>query len=185
MSATTETPAAPAKPATPAGAAKGPAAPVDNIAVVARRWKGKRGTLIMALHEVQELYGYVPRDVALKLGPALGVPVARIYEVLSFYNYFKTEAPGKYVVSVCTGTACHLKGAGALVQQFSAQLNCKEGESTADKNFHLQGVRCIGCCGIAPAVMINGKVYPKVKPEEVEGIIAKTLAATAAVTTPA
>jgi NADH-quinone oxidoreductase subunit E len=153
-------------------------APPDAVSIIARKWKNKRGSLIMALHELQETFGYVPREAALKLGPAMGVPVARVYEVLTFYNYFKTEAPGRFVVSVCTGTACHLKGGGAILAEFSRQLGCNEGESTPDKNFHLQGVRCIGCCGIAPAVIVNGTVYPKVKPENVKDIIAKTLAST-------
>jgi NADH-quinone oxidoreductase subunit E len=162
----------------PVAPAAGTKAPPDAVGLIARKWKNKRGSLIMALHELQETFGYVPREAALKLGPAMDVPVARVYEVLTFYNYFKTEAPGRFVVSVCTGTACHLKGSGAILEEFSRLLGCKEGESTPDKNFHLQGVRCIGCCGIAPAVIVNGTVYPKVKPESVKDIIAKTLAQT-------
>ncbi len=178
---TNDQPAAPAKPVLAQPAAPGkPAAPSDQTAIIAKRWRAKRGSLIMALHEVQETYGYVPRDVALKLAPQIGVPVARIYEVLTFYNYFKTSAPGKFVVSVCTGTACHLKGSGDILANFSAQLGCKEGESTTDKLWHLQGVRCIGCCGIAPAVIVNGKVFGKLKPADVGDVIDKVLTADAA-----
>jgi len=150
------------------------AAPGD-IALIAKRWKDKRGSLIMALHDLQGRFGYVPRESALELGKQLNVPLARIYEVVTFYNYFKLEAPGKYIISVCTGTACHLKGAGDIVQAFREKLNIKEGESTADKMFHLQGVRCLGCCGLAPVVTVNSKVYGKVKAAEVGTIIDKTL----------
>lgn len=150
------------------------AAPGD-IALIAKRWKDKRGSLIMALHDLQGRFGYVPRESALELGKQLNVPLARIYEVVTFYNYFKLEAPGKYIISVCTGTACHLKGAGDIVQAFREKLKIKEGESTSDKMFHLQGVRCLGCCGLAPVVTVNSKVYGKVKAAEVGAIIDKTL----------
>lgn len=150
------------------------AAPGD-IALIAKRWKDKRGSLIMALHDLQGRFGYVPRESALELGKQLNVPLARIYEVVTFYNYFKLEAPGKYIISVCTGTACHLKGAGDIVQAFREKLKIKEGESTSDKMFHLQGVRCLGCCGLAPVVTVNSKVYGKVKAAEVGTIIDKTL----------
>ena len=135
----------------------------QKIAFITKRWKSKRGSLIMALHDLQGLYGYVPRDAALVLGGELGVPLARIYEVITFYNYFKLEAPGKYIISVCTGTACHIKGAGEILEGVETELNIKEGESTPDKEYHLQGVRCLGCCGLAPIATINGKVYGKLK----------------------
>jgi NADH-quinone oxidoreductase subunit E len=119
----------------------------------------------MALHDLQGLYGYVPREAAMTLGSELGVPLARIYEVVTFYNYFKLEAPGKYIISVCTGTACHIKGSKAVLDGLKQELHINEGESTPDKEYHLQGVRCLGCCGLAPIATINGKVYGKLKPD--------------------
>ena len=83
----------------------------DDVTAIAKRWKSKRGSLIMALHALQDRYGYVPREAAMNLGEQMDVPLARIYEVLTFYNYFRLESPGKHVVSVCMGTACYLKGA--------------------------------------------------------------------------
>ena len=125
----------------------------------------------MALHELQNQKGYVPRDAAMDISNVLGIPLAQIYEVLTFYNYFKLEAPGRAVVSVCTGTACHLKGAPELVKEFVKELGIAVGESRADGTFHLQCVRCVGCCGLAPVVVVNDKTYGKMKPSEVKRII--------------
>jgi NADH-quinone oxidoreductase subunit E len=142
------------------------AAPGD-LAVIAKRWKEKRGSLIMALHDLQSRFGYVPREAALELGRQLDVPLARIYEVVTFYNYFKLEAPGRNIISVCMGTACYLKGAPEIVAKLSQKLGVKAGETTPDKQFHLQQVRCIGCCGLAPVVTVNEKVLAKVKAADV------------------
>jgi NADH-quinone oxidoreductase subunit E len=147
------------------------AAPKDEIVVLAQKWKKKRGSLIMALHDLQGRLGYVPREQAMKLGREMGVPLARIYEVVTFYNYFKLEAPGKYIISVCTGTACHIKGSGELLKGLEKELGVKEGESTPDKEYHLQGVRCLGCCGLAPLASVNGKVYGKLNTAESHFVI--------------
>jgi NADH-quinone oxidoreductase subunit E len=134
----------------------------DDVAAIAKRWKNKRGSLIMALHGLQDRYGYVPRDAAMSLGQEMDVPLARIYEVLTFYNYFRLESPGKHVVSVCMGTACYLKGAPALLERASDALGIAPGETTADREYHLQVVRCVGCCGLAPVATINEKLLAKV-----------------------
>ena len=134
----------------------------DDIAAIAKRWKKRRGSLIMALHDLQGRFGYVPRDAAMSLGRELGVPLARIYEVITFYNYFRLKSPGKYVVSVCMGTACYLKGGPRLIDQVSQELGIKPGETTADGDFHLDMVRCLGCCGLAPVATINGELFAKV-----------------------
>ena len=145
--------------------------PQDEIVVLAQKWKKKRGSLIMALHELQGRLGYVPRDQAMKLGREMGVPLANIYEVLTFYNYFKLESPGKYIISVCTGTACHIKGSPKLLHGVEDELGIKEGESTPDGEYHLQGVRCLGCCGLAPLASVNGKVYGKQDVTDAHGLL--------------
>jgi NADH-quinone oxidoreductase subunit E len=145
----------------------------SSLSVTLKKWSKARGNLIMVLHELQNHHGYVPRPMALEVGKALDIPLARIYEVLTFYNYFKLESPGKYVISVCTGTACHLKGAGKLVEEFKGLLGIKEGETTSDKMFHLQSVRCLGCCGLAPVVTVNEQVYGKVNPGDCASILEK------------
>ena len=145
----------------------------DIAALAVKKWKGKRGSLIMALHEIQNQMGYVPREATMEISSQMDVPLARIYEVLTFYNYFKLEAPGKAVISICTGTACYLKGSPALVEEFKKDLGIEIGETTADGLFHLQCVRCIGCCGLAPVVSVNGKIYGKLKPSDIKPIIAE------------
>ena len=138
------------------------AATADDVSLIAKRWKNKRGTLIMALHDLQGRYGFVPRDAAMDLGRQLHVPLARIYEVITFYNYFKLKSPGRHVVSVCMGTACYLKGAPKLLEDVSQELGVKPGETSADGEYHLQMVRCVGCCGLAPVVMTDGVTLGKV-----------------------
>jgi NADH-quinone oxidoreductase subunit E len=157
-----------------AAAPKAAPPPKDEITVIAQKWKKKRGSLIMALHDLQGRLGFVPRESAMKLGRAMDVPLARIYEVVTFYNYFKLEAPGKYIISVCTGTACHIKGADELLKGLEKELGVSEGQSTPDKEYHLQGVRCLGCCGLAPLASVNGKVYGKLKTDESHYVIERT-----------
>lgn len=141
---------------------------VDSIC---RPWKDRPGNLIMVLHAVQKKYSYVPRRVSFEVAKTLDIPLARIYEVITFFNYFKLEPPGKHVVSVCMGTACYLKGAGALVQEMHQALGIRPGETTPDKNFHLQEVRCLGCCGQAPVLTVGEKVYSRLSPGQVPAIV--------------
>jgi len=144
---------------------------VNELEILADKWKGKKGNLVMILHEIQNHYGYVPRNVSFELSRILGVPMASIYEVLTFYNYFKLEAPGKNTISVCMGTACYLKGAPKILSELKRILHVEEEQTTPDKLFHLQVVRCLGCCGLAPVITIGSKVYGKVKTKEVMDIL--------------
>ena len=145
----------------------------EDIHRTAKRWRKKPGSLIQALHEVQGRYGYVPREAALQLGALMNIPMAHIFEVLTFYNYFKMKPPGRFTISVCTGTACHLKGAPELIAALSEQLGMSKGMSTEDGLFHLQEVRCLGCCGLAPVVTINGQVYGKMTAEKIPDLLAQ------------
>ena len=138
---------------------------------VAAKWRKKRGSLIMALHEIQGVKGFVPWEDAMDIAAEMDIPLARIYEVLTFYNFFKLDAPGKAVISVCTGTACYLKGNDKVLVEFKKELGIGEGESTEDKMFHLQSVRCVGCCGLAPVCVVNGKTYGRVTPNDVRNIL--------------
>jgi NADH-quinone oxidoreductase subunit E len=137
------------------------------------KWKNKEGNLIMILHEIQNHHGYVPRELALELSGMLDVPLARIYEVITFYNFFKLVPPGKHKIAVCMGTACYLKGAPEILKEIKAILSVEEGKTTKDNNFYLDVVRCLGCCGLAPVMMIDDKVFGKVKKQEVMEILSK------------
>jgi NADH-quinone oxidoreductase subunit E len=145
----------------------------DDVKKCIQRWKDKEGNLIMILHDVQDRYGYVPREASLEISRQLDAPLARIYEVLTFYNYFKLQPPGKFTISVCLGTACYLKGATSLIDEIRHLLHVEEGHTTKDGLFHLQIVRCLGCCGLAPVITVANRVYSAVKRSEVGGIIAE------------
>jgi NADH-quinone oxidoreductase subunit E len=146
-------------------------AKVPDISRTVKKWQNKRGSLIMALHEIQNRYGYVPRDVSLQLAQLMDVPLARIYEVVTFYNYFKLEAPGKYIISICMGTACYLKGTKDLLGVLKEELGIEEGQTSDDGLFHLQSVRCVGCCGLAPVMVVNGVTHSKVTADSIRKII--------------
>ncbi|MBQ8676988.1 MAG: NAD(P)H-dependent oxidoreductase subunit E [Alphaproteobacteria bacterium] len=146
-------------------------ADTSQAAQAATKWRKKRGSLIMALHEIQDVKGYVDWQDAVDLAKGMNIPLARIYEVLTFYNFFKLKAPGKAVISVCTGTACYLKGNDKVLEKFKSELGINEGESTKDGLFHLQCVRCVGCCGLAPVCVVNGKTYGRMTPENVPEIL--------------
>ena len=145
----------------------------DNLTALARKWQGKKGSLIMILHDIQDHYGYIPREVAMALARVIDVPLARIYEVITFYNYFKLEPPGKYNIAVCMGTACYLKGAPEVLNEIRERLDIEVGQTTPDGLFHLDEVRCLGCCGLAPVMTVNGEIHGKVKKGQVVEILSR------------
>ena len=136
-------------------------------------WKSKPGNLIMVLHQVQQTYGYIPRNIAIEIAEMLEVPLAKVYGVVTFYNFFKLQKAGKYIIQVCMGTACYLRGGDDIIKEFEKQLGIGVNGTTPDGLFSVEAVRCIGCCGLAPAVVVNGEVHGKLTTKEVAGIIAK------------
>jgi NADH-quinone oxidoreductase subunit E len=139
----------------------------DYLRQLIRKWKGKEGNLVMILHEIQDNYGYVPREVSMDISEELEIPLARIYEVITFYNYFKLTPPAKHHIAVCMGTACYLRGAPEILQEIKNVLQVEQGQVTRDGNFMVDTVRCLGCCGLAPVVNIDGKIYGKLKRSDV------------------
>ncbi|MFA5115032.1 MAG: NAD(P)H-dependent oxidoreductase subunit E [Candidatus Omnitrophota bacterium] len=144
-----------------------------DIESLVEKWSGKKGNLIMILHSLQKHYGYVPRQACFDLSRLSGVPLAKIYEVLTFYNFFKLDPPGKHRIALCMGTACYLKGAPQILEEIKNILSIHEGQVTKDGLFQLDLVRCLGCCGLAPVMMIDDKVYGKVKKSEVMEILSR------------
>ncbi|HOJ99578.1 MAG TPA: NAD(P)H-dependent oxidoreductase subunit E [Termitinemataceae bacterium] len=136
-------------------------------------WKVKPGSLIMILHKIQETFGYIPRPAAEKVSKVTGIPLARIYGVITFYHFFKTTKPRKYKISVCLGTACYLKGGQELIEEARNILSLSEGGVTEDGLFSIDPVRCVGCCGLAPVITIGNDVYGKVTKDQLPDIIAK------------
>lgn len=131
----------------------------------------KRGALIAVLHKAQHLYGYLSNELIFYISEKLNIPSSKVFGVISFYSYFTTEPRGKYVINVCLGTACFVRGADAIMKEFEKILKINAGETTKDKKFTLSGLRCIGACGLAPVVMVNDKVYGRVELNQVRKIV--------------
>jgi len=145
----------------------------DTLLKFIEEWKDKPGNLIMILHQIQEEYGYIPREVAIELSRLIDTPLAKIYGVVTFYHFFKQKKPGKYMISVCIGTACYLKGGEDIILEFERLLGLPVNGITEDGLFSLQAVRCIGCCGLAPVITVNKEVFGKLTKDILPGIIAK------------
>ena len=147
------------------------ASAVKQITEIVERYKGETTPLMMILSDIQREYGYIPLEVQELVSSLTGIPVSEIYGVVTFYSFFSLTPKGKYVIGVCLGTACYVKGSQLILDKFSELLGIKPGETTEDCLFTLDVLRCVGACAIAPAVSINGKVYPQVQVSQVEGII--------------
>ncbi|MBR1868301.1 MAG: NAD(P)H-dependent oxidoreductase subunit E [Clostridia bacterium] len=148
-------------------------AAVVKINEICDRYVDEPTPLMMILSDIQKEYGYIPLEVQELVSARTGISVAEIYGVVTFYSFFSLKPKGKYVVGCCLGTACYVKGAQQVIDKFSELLGIKPGETSEDGLFTLDALRCIGACGIAPAVTINGTVYPKLTVDSVPGIVAK------------
>jgi len=137
-------------------------------------WKLKPGNLIMILHKVQEEQGFISKAAATEVANRTGNPLARVYGTMSFYHLFKTVKPGKNTINICLGTACYLKGGQDLIDESRSLLDlAKDDITTADGLFTIEPVRCLGCCGLAPVLSVNGNIYGKLTRDQIDGIIAK------------
>lgn len=129
--------------------------------------------LIAVLHKAQEMYGYLSRDVMDYVSEQMQIPTAHIWGVATFYHYFNLSKPGKFVISICLGTACYVKGAGKILETIKQELGIDTGQTTEDELFSLQPARCLGACGLAPLVMINDKIYGELTPKKMKDLIKK------------
>lgn len=146
---------------------------LEKIKTVIRECNGDKSQLIHVLNEVQELYGYVPTHVQKVISDELGIPMAEIYGVITFYSRFSLEPKGRYNISVCLGTACYVKGSQAVLDKIKEILKIDVGEVTADGKFSIEPTRCVGACGLAPVMTINGEVYGNMDPSKVADVLAK------------
>ena len=143
----------------------------DALRDICRKHANDPGELINILHEVQDMLGYLPAEAQLLIAGELRIPVSRIYGVVTFYSFFSMTPKGDHPISVCMGTACYVRGAEKVLDEFKRVLKINVGETTADGRFSLSSLRCVGACGLAPVVLIGEKVYGRVVPGEVEKII--------------
>lgn len=144
-----------------------------KIREICDRYTDEKTPLMMILSDIQNEYGYIPLDVQEIVSQKTGISVAEIYGVVTFYSFFSLRPKGKYIIGCCLGTACYVKGAQQVIDKFSELLGIAPGQTTEDGLFTLDALRCIGACGIAPAVSINGKVYPKMSVASVPDVIAE------------
>lgn len=146
-------------------------AAIEKINGICDKYAREKTPLMLILNEVQKEYGYIPLEVQKLISDKTGISVAEIYGVVTFYPFYSLAPTGKYVIGVCLGTACYVKGAQRIIDKFSDILGIKPGETSADGLFTLDALRCIGTCDVAPAVTVNGKVYSKLTVDEVPGIV--------------
>lgn len=135
--------------------------------------KDEKGAAIPVLHKAQEIYGYLPIEVQKMISEGLGVPLAEIYGIVTFYTQFSLNPKGEYQIGVCLGTACYVKGSGDILQEIKDILKIDVGECTPDGKFSLDATRCVGACGLAPVVTINDDVYGRLGKGEIGDILAK------------
>jgi len=131
----------------------------------------KESEIIQVLLDIQNELYYLPKDVLIKVSETLNVPMSRIYNLATFYKAFSLKPKGRYPIAVCTGTACHVQGAPKILDQIKKELKIQEGETTEDKKFSLDSVRCLGCCGLAPVMTVGKNLHGKVPPAKVSKIL--------------
>ena len=148
-------------------------AKVNFIKEVCKSYGNKPGEVINVLHKVQGEYGYLPAEVQELVAKELGIPVSRVYGIVSFYSFFTMTPKGEHPISVCLGTACYVRGAEKVLDELKRQLDINVGEVTPDGKFSLTCLRCVGACGLAPVIEVGDKVYGRMTPDRVKDVLAE------------
>jgi NADH:ubiquinone oxidoreductase subunit E len=145
----------------------------NQVSQIIARYEADPGSLIAILQDVQEEFSYLPRPALEFVARELAVPLSRLLSLATFYRAFSLRPKGRSPVHVCLGTACHVRGAQRVLEKFERELDLKSGQTSADLAFSLDAVRCVGCCGLAPVVMVGDEVHGKITPAKVSGLIKK------------
>jgi len=146
---------------------------LDRVREQALTYKGQKGCLIQVLHMAQHLYGYLPLEVQTVVADALDIPLSEVSGVVSFYSFFGTQPRGKHTIRVCLGTACYVRGGKKIVERLRDMLGVAVGDTTEDRLFSFEVARCIGACGLAPAMTIDDEVFKQVNPDALEQILSR------------
>ncbi len=144
---------------------------VNKIKEICASFKNDPQELINVLHKCQEHFGYLPAEVQEVISSELVVPIAKIYGVVTFYSFFTMTPKGKHPISICMGTACYVRGAEKVLDEFKKELGMQVGQTSPDGKFSLSSLRCVGACGLAPVVMVGDKTYGRVAPDDVRNIL--------------
>ena len=143
----------------------------EEVQEIMANYKEEKDNLIQILNEVQEKYGYIPKQAQLEISNYLKIPMAEVYGVITFYSRFTLEPKGKYNISVCLGTACYVKGSQKILDRLKEKLQIEEGKTTADGKFSIDTTRCVGACGIAPVFTVNDEVYGKATVKKLDEVL--------------
>ncbi len=145
----------------------------EKLLEVIAKYDGVPGKTMPILQEAQEIYGYLPVEVQKIIAEKTGIPLEEIFGIVSFYAQFKLNPDGEISIAVCLGTACYVKGSGDIIEEFSKQLNLPVGSTSPDGKYSIEATRCIGACGLAPVLTVNGDVYGRLTKKDVADILAK------------
>ncbi|HCJ58749.1 NADH-quinone oxidoreductase subunit NuoE [Lutispora sp.] len=146
---------------------------MEKLDRIIENHRDQQGGLMPVLHETQELFGYIPEEAQKRISKELNIPMAEIYGVATFYSRFTLKPRGEHTIGVCLGTACYVKNAQLVFERLQKELKVKPGGTTADNKFTLEATRCLGCCGLAPVMMIGEDVYGKLVPDDIPDILKK------------
>ena len=144
---------------------------LSAVDAIIERYRSKPGSLILVLEDVQEALGYLPKSIQRKISLGLGIPLSEVYGVVTFYSFFTMVPRGRYTVKCCLGTACYVRGGEKILEKLSANLGIEPGNTTADKRFSLETVRCLGACGLAPVITADDDTFRHVKPTNVAELL--------------
>jgi len=146
----------------------------ENIDKIIKKYEGKPGAIISVLEDIQETQGYLPQHILEEISEKMDVPLSRLFSMATFYSAFSLKPRGKHTMYVCLGTACHVRGGARITKGLTKQLGVKPGDTTEDRNFTLETLRCIGCCSLAPVIKVdNDDVYGYNTVDKIRGIIDK------------
>ena len=145
----------------------------EKLLAVIDRLKDQPGALMPICQQAQLIYGYLPEEVQKMIAEGLGISMAEVYGVVTFYSQFALNPKGKYAVSVCLGTACYVKGSGDIFNCLQEKLGIQGGQCTKDRRFSLDACRCVGACGLAPVMTVNDDVYGRMTVDQIDSVLAK------------
>jgi len=146
---------------------------LSNVDSILNKWRGNGSSLISIMLDIQSEYSYLPKDALIRVSEQLNIPLINVYSVATFYKSFSLEPRGKHLITLCLGTACHVRGAPDVLNEIENQLNVKVGETTPDNNFTLETVRCLGTCAIGPVITIDGKYFGQMNSKKLYSILKK------------
>jgi NADH-quinone oxidoreductase subunit E/NADP-reducing hydrogenase subunit HndA len=146
---------------------------IEKIQAICKEFHNEKGEIINVLHKVQGTLGYLPIEVQEEIAKAMNLSLAHVYGIVTFYSYFTMTPKGEFPISICTGTACYVRGAEKVLEEFKRQLNINVGETTPDGKFSIDCLRCVGVCGLAPIIYVGTKAYGKLTPEGVKDVLAE------------